>query len=336
MLNRYSRQTIFPEIGEAGQTRLKNSFAVVIGCGALGTVISTGLVRAGVGKVRIIDRDFIEIHNLQRQVLFNEDDIRNNVPKAIAAEKYLKKVNSEIEIEGIVSDVNFTNIEKFVSGANVILDGLDNFETRFLINDISLKLNIPWVYGGAIASKGMSFTVVPHKTACYRCLINDVTIGSSALTCDTAGVIGPTPGIVGNVQTAEALKILVGSDKFNRKLFSFDVWNNEYNQFKVFPRQDCPACQGHYEFLDGKNTTRASNLCGQNAVQILPSQKTSLSFSELAARLSPLGEVSYSDFMLTFKTGPVELIVFPDARVIVKNTSDETQARGLYARYIGN
>jgi molybdopterin-synthase adenylyltransferase len=335
MINRYSRQTIFPEIGKVGQNKLKNSLAVIIGCGALGTVIASGLVRAGVGRIRIIDRDFIEIHNLQRQILFDEEDIKNNLPKAIAAEKHLKRVNSEIEILGIVADVNHTNIERFVDGADVILDGLDNFETRLLINDTSLKLNIPWIYGGAIASQGMSLTVIPHKTACYRCIVNHVSVGGSVLTCDTAGVLSPAPGIVANVQVAEALKILVGSDDINPNLFIFDVWKNNFNLLQVVARPDCPACQGQYEFLDGKNSTRTASLCGQNAVQILPPKKARISFSELAARLAPLGQVKFSDFMLTFKTDSVELMVFPDARVIVKNTPDEALAKGLYAKYIG-
>lgn len=335
MLSRYSRQTIFPEIGTEGQKKLGNSYVVIIGCGALGTVIASGLVRAGVGRVHIIDRDFIEIHNLQRQILFDEEDIKNNLPKAVAAERHLRKVNSEIEIEGIVADVNYTNIERFVDGADVILDGLDNFETRLLINDISLKLNIPWIYGGAIASQGMSLTVIPHKTACYRCMVNNVSADGSVLTCDTAGVLSPAPGIVANVQIAEALKILAGSDKINPDLLVFDVWMTNFTLLKITARPDCPACQGRYEFLDGIISTRTTSLCGQNAVQILPPKKISVSLPELAERLKPIGQISFSDFMLTFKTDSFELMVFPDARVIVKNTTDESLARGLYAKYIG-
>jgi len=202
MTDRYSRQILFPGIGEKGQEKLGNSFAVIVGCGALGTIIATSLVRAGVGKMRIIDRDFIEYHNLQRQVLFDEDDIRNELPKAIAAERHLRKVNSTVEIEGIVADVNFTNIERLVAGADIILDGLDNFETRFLINDVSLKQNIPWVYGGAIASSGMVKVIIPHVTACFRCLIDEVPLPGSVQTCDTDGVISPAPFIIGSLQAA--------------------------------------------------------------------------------------------------------------------------------------
>lgn len=335
MLNRYSRQTIFPEIGVEGQKKLGNSFAVIIGCGALGTVIASALVRAGIGKVRIIDRDFIEYHNLQRQILFDEEDIKNNLPKAVAAERHLKKVNSEIEIEGIVSDVNYQNIERLVQGADVILDGLDNMETRLLINDVSLKQDIPWVYGGAISSQGMSLTIIPHQTACYRCMVNGVSPGGAVLTCDTAGVIGPAPGIVGNVQTAEALKILVGTDKINHNLFVFDVWNTSYSLLQVIPRPDCPACHGHYEFLDGKYSTKTTSLCGQNAVQILAPNLMHISFEDLGRRLHPLGSVDYNEFMFQFKVDSTEILVFPDGRAIIKNTNDEAFARGIYAKYIG-
>jgi molybdopterin-synthase adenylyltransferase len=335
MINRYSRQMIFPEIGPAGQAKLKGSFAVLIGCGALGTLIASALVRAGVGKIRIVDRDFIEYHNLQRQIIFDEDDIKNNLPKAIAAERHLKKVNSEIKIEGIAADVNFTNIERFTQGADIILDGLDNFETRLLVNDVSLKHNIPWVYGGAIASQGMTFTILPQRTACYRCIVPGEIASGQVLTCDTAGVISPAPWIVASMQSAEALKVLVGSDKINPDLMTFDVWNNDFRSLQVAASPDCPACRGQYEFLDGRHTTAASSLCGQNAVQVLASQPSRLSFPDLARRLELIGTVSYSDFMLSFKTENEEILVFPDARAIIKNTHDEALARGLYAKYIG-
>ncbi len=335
LIDRYSRQTIFPEIGQAGQEKLGRSFAVIIGCGALGSVIASSLVRAGVGKVRIIDRDYIEYHNLQRQILFDEEDIKNNLPKAVAAERHLKQINSEIKIEGIVADVNHTNIERLVEGADVILDGLDNFETRLLINDVSLKTNIPWIYGGALASQGMCFTVIPHKTACYRCIVPGVTTGGPVLTCDTAGVISPAPNIVASVQTAEALKIMVSSSKLNPALFTFDVWDNVYQMLQVSPYSQCPACRGQYEFLDGRHSTRTTSLCGQNAVQVLPSRPVILSLMELARRLSLIGQVSFSDFMLDFKIDGQEILVFPDARAIVKNTADEALAKGLYAKYIG-
>lgn len=334
MIDRYSRQIILPEIGKEGQRKLGNSSVVIIGCGALGTIIATSLVRSGVGKVRIIDRDFIEYHNLQRQLLFDEDDIRNQLPKAIAAEQHLKKVNSSIEIEGIVADVNYTNIERLIDGADVILDGLDNFETRLLINDVSLKYNIPWIYGGAIASSGMTMNIIPHETPCFRCLSKNPT-GTQTLTCDTAGIIGPAPFVIGSLQSVEAMKILVGAKEINRQLIVLDVWREEFDHYKIARRADCPACLGKYEFLDARFGTRATSLCGQNAVQILNPEAGKISFEKLTVRLEPLGEVSYNEFMLRFQVDNHDMVIFPDGRAIVKDTNDEAMARGLYAKYIG-
>ncbi len=335
MIDRYSRQTLFPGIGEEGQKKLGSSCVVIIGCGALGTIIATSLVRAGVGKVRIIDRDFIEYHNLQRQVLFNEEDIKAELPKAIAAERHLRKVNSSVEIEGIVADVNYANIERLVTGTDLILDGLDNLETRFLINDVSLKHKIPWVYGGAISSSGMMMNIIPHETPCFRCLQASPTSRGMALTCDTAGVISPAPFIIGSLQTAEAMKILVGAEEINRDLIMIDVWKDEFIRLKIGHRTDCPACHGEYEFLEARFGTRATSLCGQNAVQVLNPEVKGVSFAALAAHLRPLGEVSYNEFMLRFLVNNHEMVIFPDGRAIVQNTNDEAMARGLYAKYIG-
>ncbi len=335
VLDRYSRQIIFPGIGKEGQRKLSSSYVVVIGCGALGSIISTSLVRAGVGKVRIIDRDFIEYHNLQRQLLFDEEDIRNELPKAIAAERHLKKVNSSIDIEGTVADVNFTNIERLIKGADIVLDGLDNYETRFLINDASLKLNIPWIYGGAIASFGMMKVIIPHETSCFRCLIKELPPTKTIMTCDTAGVISPAPFIVGSLQTVEALKLLIGSNKLNRDLIVVDVWEVKFDRFNFKPLQDCPACQGQYDFLKGKYEIIATSLCGQNAVQVLNPKLERLSLDKLEKQLKPLGKVSHNKFMLHFTIDKYEIIVFPDGRAIVKNTAKESIARALYSKYIG-
>jgi molybdopterin-synthase adenylyltransferase len=246
----YSRQIVFPEIGEEGQKRIKNSLAVVLGCGGLGTAIASGLVRAGVGTVRIIDRDYIEISNLQRQNLFDEEDIRSHLPKAVAAKEHLKKVNSEIKIQGLVADVSRCNIEALVEGADVILDAFDNFAVRLLLNDTALKLNIPWIHGGAIAARGMSMTIIPHKTACYRCLVDIADPDSARLKCETAGILGPAVGVVGNIQVAEALKVLVGSNKINPGLLIMDVWENNFQRLRIDPRPGCPACEGRYEYLE--------------------------------------------------------------------------------------
>ncbi|MFC2038390.1 ThiF family adenylyltransferase [Chloroflexota bacterium] len=333
--DRYSRQKIFPGIGEEGQTKLGESSVVIIGCGALGTVIATCLVRAGVGKIRIIDRDFIEYHNLQRQVIFTEEDIEAGLPKAIAAERHLKKVNSEIEIEGIVADVNYSNIEKLVSGADVILDGLDNIEARFLINDVSLKTGIPWIYGGAISSYGMTMNFIPGKTACFRCLHPAPATGGIALTCDTAGVISPAPFIIGSLQTAEAMKILTGASEINRDLITIDAWRDDFSRITIKKRSGCPACGGKYEFLDARYGSRTTSLCGQNAVQVYNPEAREISLEKLAEQLDSLGEVSCNEFMLRFRTNGNEMVVFPDGRAIVKDTDDESLARGLYAKYIG-
>ena len=336
MIDRYSRQTLFQGIGEEGQRRLANSFVVIIGCGALGTIIATSLVRAGVGKVKIADRDFIEYHNLQRQVLFDEDDIKNGLPKAIAAEQHLKRVNSSVEVEGIVTDVNFTNVERLTTGADLILDGLDNFETRLLINDVSLKHGIPWVYGGAISSSGMTMNIIPGETACFRCFCSTAPAAGVVPTCDTAGVISPAPFIIGSLQTTEAMKILTGAkEEINRSLILIDVWAGSFNRVEVVPRPDCPACLGRYESLEGKFRVRITSLCGQNAVQVLNPEVERLSFKELEARLKAVGEVTYNQFMLRFTVDGHEMVVFPDGRAIVKNTTDESIARGLYAKYIG-
>jgi adenylyltransferase/sulfurtransferase len=335
VIDRYSRQTLFDGIGESGQRKLAGSFAVIIGCGALGTVVATTLVRAGIGKVRIVDRDFIEYHNLQRQVLFDEDDIRDQLPKAVAARRHLARVNSSVEVEGLVADVNYANIEGLVRGADVILDGLDNLETRYLINDAALKHGIPWVYGGAISSSGMTMNIIPGKTPCFRCLHQTAAVSGLSLTCDTAGVIGPAPFIVGSLQSTEAIKILVGADNLNTDLLAVDAWEGTMMRYKVKRRPDCPACRGEFEFLDAKSGTRTTSLCGQNAVQVANPEAKGASLPELAARLEPVGNVSYNEFMLRFEVDGHEMVVFPDGRAIVKNTGDETLARGLYAKYVG-
>jgi len=334
-MDRYSRQIIFPGIGEAGQQRLAESHAVIIGCGALGSVIASALVRAGVGRVRIVDRDFIEEHNLHRQVLFTEDDIKEGLPKAVAAERHLRRINSAIEIEGIVADANFTNIEGFVDGADIIMDGLDNLEARFLINDVSMKHGIPWVYGAVIASSGMTATIIPGKTPCFRCISANAPDGVTD-TCNTAGVIGPVPFIIGSLASAAALKLLVGAAEPDQYLTTIDVWEGDFQRLKTGYRPDCPACNGNYEFLEGKHGLKTTALCGQNVVQVLNTSKTGISLEKLAERLAPVTTVTHNEHMLRFTVeGDREMVVFPDGRALLRNTTDESLARGLYAKYIG-
>jgi molybdopterin/thiamine biosynthesis adenylyltransferase len=335
--DRYSRQTIFPGIGRAGQAKLARSTIVVIGCGALGTVAATCLARAGIGRLRIVDRDFIEYHNLQRQILFDEDDVRNQIPKAIAAEQHLRRVNSSIEIEGIVADVNYRNIERLTAGADVILDGVDNLETRYLINDVSLKHRVPWVYGAAVSSEGMTMNIIPGRTPCIRCLFLTTPPSGQVPTCDTAGVVSSAPFIIGALQSVEAMKILVGAEDVGTRLITIDVWTGAFDRLQIgdTPSPDCPACQGKYEFLEARYGARTTSLCGQNAVQVTVAADLGPSFEELAGRFQEIGQVSYNEFMLRFAIDGYEIVLFPDGRAIVKGTDDESLAKGLYAKYVG-
>ncbi len=333
--NRYSRQTMFPGIGEEGQAKLLSSSAVIIGCGALGSNIATFLVRAGVGKIKIVDRDFIEYHNLQRQVLFDEDDIRAQLPKAIAAERRLRKINSTVRVRGIVTDINYTNIEELCCGADVILDGLDNFETRLLINDVALKHKIPWIYGGAIASTGMTMTIIPGETPCFRCISPILPPTGTTATCETAGIVGTVPAIIGSIQATEAMKILMGKEEINRELILIDVWEVAFNHMQIMPRDNCPACEGKYEFLDRRFTVQATSLCGQNrAVQVVDTRVKAIVLDKLAARLKDLDNINQNEYMLNFRVDDREIVVFADGRAIIKNTIDESEAKELYNKYV--
>jgi len=334
MIDRYSRQTLCRVIGEEGQKKLAGSSVVIIGCGALGTVIANALVRAGVGKVRIIDRDLIEYHNLQRQILFDEADVKNQIPKAVAAERHLKKVNSSIEIEGIVADVHYANIEELVGGFDLILDGLDNAETRFLINDVALKHGIPWIYGGAIATYGMTMNIIPGQTPCFRCVFPSVPPPGVIPTCDRAGVISPAPSIIGSFQTVEAMKILTGAEEINRDVIYLDVWQGAFERFRPRFRPDCPACKGSYEFLQRQFGVRTTTLCGQYSVQVLDPRMEKISLPELAKHLKASGEVSYKENMINFKVNGHKMVIFPDGRLILRNSFDEPLARELYVKYI--
>lgn len=335
-LERYVRQMIFPDIGREGQGRLLASAVTVIGCGALGSVIANNLARAGIGHLRIVDRDYVELNNLQRQVLFDEEDITQGLPKAIAAAEKLRRVNSGVEIEPIVADVNPDNVEALITGADLVMDGTDNFETRFLINDACLKRRTPWIYSGTIASYGMTMNIVPGQTACLRCLLAQMPAPGTVPTCDTAGVLNAVVGVVASVASAEAMKLLLQRGVPNPGMLHVDLWDNTYEVFEVPRREDCPACvQGHYEYLEAEEGSTTTALCGRNAVQVRVRGDRRVAFPDLARKLEAAGEVSFNDFMLRFKVDDYELTIFPDARAIVKGTDDEAVARGLYARYIG-
>src|SRR5437588_7209156 len=340
-LERYSRQMRFHGIGEAGQRKLRDARVTLCGCGALGTVLANALVRAGVGHVRLVDRDFIETNNLQRQVLFDEHDVAENLPKAEAAARKLGAINSEVFVEPIVTDIDRTNILALVEDADVILDGTDNFEIRYLINDAAVKLNKPWVYGGCIGSHGQTMTILPGRTPCLRCVFEAAPAPGEAGTCETAGVLSPIVNIVASYQATEALKILAGRrDRISRELVYVDVWENVLRRIKIAPllgKVDCPCCRRRrFEWLEGEQGSHTTSLCGRNAVQVAHRAATRLNFEELARHLETLGEVSYNRFLLKFTADGYEFTVFPDGRAIIKGTSDVDKARTLYAKYVGH
>src|SRR5712691_7227436 len=336
---RYSRQILFKAIGEPGQQRLSRSRALIIGCGALGSAQAESLARAGVGRVRIVDRDFVEASNLQRQTLFTESDAAGHTPKAIAAANHIKQINSEIETEPEIVDVNHSNIERLIKGCDVVLDGTDNFATRYLINDACVKHEINWIYGAAVGSYGVTMTVRPHQTPCLRCVFEEAPPAASAPTCDTAGVIMPIINVVAAVQVSEALKLLTARyEDLHHSLMQFDVWRNEWR--KISPGSPSPQCStcalGFFDTLQPAAGEFAAVLCGRNAVQISPREETRVDFERLAERLRASGEVKFNDYLLRFRTGDYEVTVFQDARSIIRGTDEITTARSLYAKYIGN
>ncbi|HYG81828.1 MAG TPA: ThiF family adenylyltransferase, partial [Pyrinomonadaceae bacterium] len=313
--------------------------AAVIGCGALGTAQAEALARAGVGRLRLVDRDFVEATNLQRQTMFTEDDARQRLPKAIACRNHLAQINSEIEVEAEVADVNNSNVERLVEGCDVVLDGTDNFATRYLINDACVRHGLNWIYGAAVGSYGVTMTIRPHKTPCLRCVFEEAPPAASAPTCDTAGVIMPIISIVAAVQVSEALKLLTGqTEKLHRSLMQFDVWQNEWRRIGLDdgPVPECPTCGlGRYETLEAGAGEAAVSLCGRDAVQVRPAAATEVDLPALAERLRAAGEVQLNPYLLRLRAGDYELTVFKDARAIIRGTDDVPTARSLYARYVG-
>jgi len=340
-LERYSRQMRFAGIGRVGQEKIAASRVTICGCGALGTVLANNLVRSGVGFVRIVDRDFIELSNLQRQVLFDEADVAENLPKAEAAARKLRQINSAVTVEAVVADIDRTNIEELCRDADLIMDGTDNFEVRYLINDTAVKLNKPWVFGGAIGSNGQTMTIIPGQTPCLRCVFEASPGPGEVGTCETAGVLAPTVNIIASLQAAEALKLLVGKyDAINRELFTIDIWENTTRRHKIAPllgKVNCPCCQRReFEWLEGAHGSQTTTLCGRNAVQVSLRSATKLNFDDMAKQLGQSGNVSHNKFMLKFDVEEYQFTVFPDGRAIIKGTSDTDKARILYAKYIGH
>lgn len=330
---RYSRQILFPGIGEAGQQRLLDARVVVVGCGALGSFQAGALVRAGVGFLRIVDRDYVELSNLQRQWLFDQCDVEQGLPKSVAAARHLAAINSDIRIEPVVADLVPGNADDLLGESDLILDGTDNFETRYLINDYAVSLARPWIYGAAVGSYGISMAVVPLKTACLRCVYPDPPSDGAQPTCETAGVLGSITALIASLQVSEALKILCGVDP-SGKITTVDVWTGDIRQVaEPGPQPQCPACGlQEFPYLNGERRAPVS-LCGRNAVQI-HERAHPLDLRELAHRLAPLGLVRANEFALRFEMPPYLLTVFPDGRAIVKGTTDIGVARSLYARYI--
>jgi len=339
MNERYSRQILFNGIGEEGQRRLRQSRVLIVGCGALGSAQAESLARAGVGSLRIADRDFVEASNLQRQTLFTERDASERIPKAVAAANHIGEINRDILVEPEIVDVNHSNIERLIKDRDLVLDGTDNFATRYLINDACVKHEINWVYGAAVGSYGVTMTIQPHRTPCLRCVFEDAPPAASAPTCDTAGVIMPIISVVAAVQVAEALKLLTGQEEsLHHSLMQFDVWRNEWRKINPgAPLPDCPTCGlANFAMLESAAEDFAAVLCGRDAVQISPARSTQINFAQLAERLRVTGDVKFNNYLLRFKTGDFEVTVFQDARSIIRGTSEIKTARSLYAKYIGN
>lgn len=358
-LERYRKQMLFAGVGPAGQTQLRQRTVLLVGCGALGCVVADALVRAGVGHLRLVDRDFVELSNLQRQVLFTEDDVRQHLPKAVAAADRLQRVNSDVRITATVADADYTNMLDLASGVDLILDGTDNFEVRYLINDVALETGTPWIFTGCTGSHGQMLPIFPGYSACLRCLMQTPPPPGSTETCDTAGVLGPAIGVIASLQAAMAIRMLTlpgtgAAELYQQarlaqlplKLQLVDVWDGVFRQMDVAALRDqteCPACKGGERlWLHGSQRAGSTVLCGRNAVQVAPPEKLRMSLADLARRLEPVGTVMTNAFLLRLnlpasdaERGGLELTVFPDGRAIIRGTDDPSVARSVYSRYIG-
>jgi adenylyltransferase/sulfurtransferase len=335
-MDRYQRQSIFRRIGQEGQAKLAQARVAIVGIGALGTVIANELVRAGVGFLRLIDRDCVEYHNLHRQMLFTENDALLQIPKAVAARQHLVQVNSTIEIEAIVADFNGLNAISLTESIDLVLDGTDNRETRLLIDEVCFFRQIPWVFGGVLGSSGMTMNIIPGKSACYHCLIGAPKNHFDGNTCSTSGVLNMITGIVASLQSVEALKILLQDPDLRTDLLFWDIWNNQHLTMAVEPRPDCPLCQQKkYYRLNHATGVLTQLLCGQDAVQIIPGSSKAVNFTEIAERLKSICTVNYNTFMLTLDDGEHPITLFRDGRAIIRKVRNEGQALGIYTDYFG-
>jgi molybdopterin-synthase adenylyltransferase len=335
--DKYSRQVLFTGIGPNGQERLRSSSAVVIGCGAIGAATANLLVRSGIGRMRIVDRDFVEPSNLQRQTLFEESDALESLPKAVAAERRLRAINSDVRVEGVIADLNPKNVHELLGGFPLVLDGTDNFETRFLINDFAIEAGTSWIYAAAVASYGVTMVVRPGLTACLACMMDSTHALGLEDTCDTIGVLGPIVNLIASLQAAEGLKMLSGRESaLHARLISTDIWTGRFQA--VLPEQnpECPVCvRRKFKHLHGDAQPHIT-MCGRDSVQIHEHDRK-LDLSQMEARLTPLAtDVSQNGFLLRFRVPPHQITVFADGRALIKGTTDPAVARSLYAKYIGS
>ncbi|EPC8421151.1 molybdopterin-synthase adenylyltransferase MoeB [Bacillus wiedmannii] len=338
MAERYSRQQLFKPIGSRGQEKIRNKHVLIVGAGALGSASAESFVRAGIGKLTIIDRDYVEWSNLQRQQLYSEQDAREKIPKAIAAKNRLKQINSEVQIHAFVMDAVAENMEDLLKNVDVIIDATDNFDIRFIINDLSQKHNIPWVYGSCVGSYGMSYTVIPQETPCLHCVLKNVPV--TGVTCDTAGIISPTVQVVAAYQVSEAFKILVGDFSAIRKtFFMFDIWSNQNHFIKLGKSKtdDCPSCGSNrtYPYLSYENQTKVAALCGRNTVQIRPVKNRKYDFEDIEKVLNKLGKVERNPYLLSCQLDDYRVVIFRDGRVFIHGTNDISKAKQLYYRVFG-
>jgi molybdopterin/thiamine biosynthesis adenylyltransferase len=335
---RYSRQILFAPIGAAGQKMLRDARVAIVGCGATGSAVASLLARAGVGQIRIIDRDYVEASNLQRQSLFDEADARESLPKAVAAARKITAFNADVRVEGHVDDLTPENVGPLLADAAVILDATDNFETRYLINDYAVQQGIPWIYAAAVGSYGVTMNIVPGESACLACVFPESPRGTVE-TCDTSGILNSAVNLIASIEATETIKLLLGDEArkhLRRTLLSWDVWTNERSEMLTdHRRKDCRAC-GLRDFIHLAGDARPHiTMCGRNSVQIHEHQRP-VDFQEMSQRLAPHGTTRFNDFVLKFWREPFELTLFPDGRAIIKGTTDAAVARSLYARFIGS
>lgn len=338
-MERYARQVVLPEIGSAGQARLRQTKVAIVGCGALGSAAGEILARAGVGQITLIDRDLVELTNLQRQVLYTEADVGQQLPKAEAMRRHLTEINSSISVTAITADLNYRNARELLAGADLLLDGTDNYLARLLLNDVALELLIPWIYGGALGTTGMVMPIIPGRTPCFRCLVPELPAVGQVDTCDLVGVLGGVTVTVGAVQATEAIHLLVHPESVPLQLLEFNLWSGIWRNLTLPIASDCPACQlGRRDYLQGSHGREATALCGRNMVQVWPADAAPPDFAVLSKKLSRLGgELEQTRFTLRFMPPHSDQVItlFADGRAMIRGTDDPNQALSIYSRYFG-